>query len=155
MKKAVDGGSPTGAYSPGVVAEGRFLYVSGQGPLEDGVYVPQTIEQETALTLRNLKRILAEGGASLADVVRCGVFLRAIDDFPGMDAAYREAFADAAAAGAALPARTTAGGHELAFGIKVEIDCVAVLACGEAPGRGLEELAQGAPSSGTGEPDGR
>lgn len=127
MKKAVDGGSPTGAYSPGVIAEGRFLYVSGQGPLEDGVYVPGTIEQETALTLRNLERILAEGGASLADVVRCGVFLRAIDDFPGMDAAYREAFAAAAASGAALPARTTAGGHELAFGIKVEIDCVAVL----------------------------
>jgi 2-iminobutanoate/2-iminopropanoate deaminase len=155
VKKAVDGGSPTGAYSPGVIAEGRFLYVSGQGPLEDGVYVPGTIEQETALTLRNLERILVEGGASLADVVRCGVFLRAIDDFPGMDAAYREAFASAAESGAALPARTTAGGHELAFGIKVEIDCIAVLACGEGPGRGLEELAQGAPSSGARELDER
>lgn len=126
MKKAVDGGSPTGAYSPGVIAEGRFLYVSGQGPLEDGVYVPGTIEQETALTLRNLERILAEGGASLADVVRCGVFLRAIDDFAGMDAAYRAAFG-AGGGDRVLPARTTAGGHELAFGIKVEIDCVAVL----------------------------
>lgn len=151
MKKAVDGGSPTGAYSPGVIAEGRFLYVSGQGPLEDGVYTPGTIEEETALTLRNLERILAEAGASLADVVRCGVFLRAIDDFAGMDAAYRAAFADAAQAGAPLPARTTAGGHELAFGIKVEIDCVAVLACGEGPGPALEELARGARSSGSGD----
>jgi len=127
VKKAVDGGSPTGAYSPGVIAEGRFLHVSGQGPLEDGVYVPGTIEEETALTLRNLARVLEVGGASMADVVRCGVFLRRIDDFAGMDAAYREAFADAAANGAALPARTTVGGQELAFGIKVEIDCIAVL----------------------------
>lgn len=135
MKRAVDGGSPTGAYSPGVVAEGRFLHVSGQGPLEDGAYVPGTIEQETELTLRNLERILVEGGASMADVVRCGVFLRSIDDFPGMDAAYRAAFADAAAAGAPLPARTTVGGQELAFGIKVEIDCVAVLPSSSEDGR--------------------
>ncbi|MBB4660880.1 Rid family hydrolase [Conexibacter arvalis] len=127
MKKAVEGGAPTGAYSPGIVAEGRFLHVSGQGPLDDGAYVPGTIEEETALTLRNLRRILEAGGASMADVVRCGIFLRSIDDFPGMDAAYREAFADATAAGAPLPARTTVGGQELAFGIKVEIDCLAVL----------------------------
>lgn len=123
MKQAVDGGSPTGAYSPGVIAEGRFVHVSGQGPLADGAYAPGTIEQETALTLRNLEAILVAAGASLADVVKCGVFLRAIDDFAGMDAAYREAFAGAEV----LPARTTVGGQELAFGIKVEIDCVAVL----------------------------
>ncbi|MDW5592857.1 RidA family protein [Conexibacter stalactiti] len=123
MKQAVDGGSPTGAYSPGVIAEGRFVHVSGQGPLADGAYRPGTIEQETALTLRNLEAILVAAGASLADVVKCGVFLRAIDDFAGMDAAYRAAFAGAEV----LPARTTVGGQELAFGIKVEIDAVAVL----------------------------
>lgn len=124
MKRAVDGGSRTGAYSPGVIAEGRFVYVSGQGPLADGEYVPGTIEEETARTLANLEAILTQAGASLADVVKCGVFLGALDDFPGMDAAYRAAFA---AAGDVLPARTTVGGQELAFGIKVEIDCVAVL----------------------------
>lgn len=124
MKRSVDGGSRTGAYSPGVIAEGRFVYVSGQGPLADGVYVPGTIEEETARTLANLEAILAQAGASLADVVKCGVFLGALDDFAGMDAAYREAFS---AAGDVLPARTTVGGQELAFGIKVEIDCVAVL----------------------------
>lgn len=125
MKQAVDGGSPTGAYSPAVIAEGRFVHVSGQGPLADGVYRPGTIEQETELTLRNLEAVLAGAGASLADVVKCGVFLAAIDDFAGMDAAYREAFARAG--DAPLPARTTVGGQELAFGIKVEIDAIAVL----------------------------
>lgn len=123
MKQAVAGGSPTGAYSPGVIAEGRFVYVSGQGPVTDGSYVPGTIEQETELTLRNMERILAEAGASLADVVKCGVFLTEIGDFDGMDAAYRAAFDGASV----LPARTTVGGQQLAFGIKVEIDCIAVL----------------------------
>jgi 2-iminobutanoate/2-iminopropanoate deaminase len=125
VKEPVTTGSPTGAYSPAIIAEGRFVYVSGQGPLEDGVYVPGSIEDETALTLRNIERILHAAGASLADVVRCGVFLADLEDFAGMDAAYRAAFG--AAPDAPLPARTTVGGSQLAFGIKVEIDCVAVL----------------------------
>jgi 2-iminobutanoate/2-iminopropanoate deaminase len=108
-----------------VIAEGRFVHVSGQGPLADGAYAPGTIEQETELTLRNLAAVLERAGATLADVVKCGVFLAEIDDFAGMDAAYRAAFA--AAGDGPLPARTTVGGQQLAFGIKVEIDCVAVL----------------------------
>jgi enamine deaminase RidA (YjgF/YER057c/UK114 family) len=31
-KYAVDGGQSGGAYSPGIVAGGCFVYVSGQGP---------------------------------------------------------------------------------------------------------------------------
>jgi enamine deaminase RidA (YjgF/YER057c/UK114 family) len=30
---AVGGSRPSGAYSPGIIAEGRFVYVSGQAPL--------------------------------------------------------------------------------------------------------------------------
>jgi 2-iminobutanoate/2-iminopropanoate deaminase len=118
-KRAVSGTTPAGAYSPGVIAEGRFVYVSGQGPQRDGELVIGTIEEETALVLENLATVLAEAGATLADVVRCGVFLADLDDFRAMNEVYGRTFPEP------HPARTTVGAH--LPGIKVEIDCVAVL----------------------------
>jgi 2-iminobutanoate/2-iminopropanoate deaminase len=119
VKQPVSGPTPAGAYSPGVIAEGRFLYVSGQGPFRDGAVVAGSIEEETELTLENLTTVLRSAGASLENVVRCGVFLADFGDFEAMNAVYERTFP------APLPARTTVGA-ELA-GIKVEIDCVAVM----------------------------
>ena len=118
-KRAVGGSSPGGAYSPGIVAEGRFVYVSGQGPTRDGVIVGETTGEQTKIVLDNLAAVLAEAGAGLADVVRCGVFLADISDFDEMNAVYAEVFPEP------LPARTTVGAS--LTGIRVEIDCVAVL----------------------------
>ena len=118
-KQPVAGSRPAGAYSPGIIAEGRFLYVSGQGPLRDGVVVGETTGEQTRIALENLGAVLAAAGAGPADVVRCGVFLADMADFAEMNRAYAEFFADP------LPARTTVGAALAGF--KVEIDCVAVL----------------------------
>ena len=118
-KRAVGGTQPVGAYSPGIVAEGRFAYVSGQGPLRNGVVSGDTIQEQTRVALGNIAAVLASAGASLADVVRCGVFLADMADFRGMNDVYAEFFPDP------LPARTTVGAT--LPGILVEIDCVAVL----------------------------
>jgi 2-iminobutanoate/2-iminopropanoate deaminase len=118
-KQAVGGSQPAGAYSPGIIAEGRFLYVSGQAPLRDGVVVGDTIEEQTRVALANLTAVLESAGASLADVVRCGVFLADMDDFGAMNEVYSETFPRP------LPARTTVGAALAGF--LVEIDCVAVL----------------------------
>jgi 2-iminobutanoate/2-iminopropanoate deaminase len=120
MKQPVQGTQPSGAYSPGIIAEGRFLYVSGQGPLRDGETVLGTIEDETRLTLENVGKVLEAAGASYADVVRVGVFITDPDFFDPMNAVYREIFPEP------LPARTTVV-TGLVGGIKVEIDCVARL----------------------------
>jgi 2-iminobutanoate/2-iminopropanoate deaminase len=120
-KTPVQGTTPAGAYSPGIIAEGRFLYVSGQGPLIDGNYQPAAIEEETRLTLENVGRILASAGAGWSDVVRCGVFLADINDFGAMNGVYATFFPDP------KPARTTVQVAALPGGIKVEIDCVVVL----------------------------
>ena len=119
MKQAVQGTTPAAAYSPGMIAEGRFVFVSGQASLRDGTVVSGTVEEETRLALANLGAVLAEAGAGLEDVVRVGVFLADIDDFAAMNAVYAEIMP------APLPARTTVGAS--LPGIKVEIDCVAVL----------------------------
>jgi 2-iminobutanoate/2-iminopropanoate deaminase len=119
---AVGGSRPAGAYSPGIVAEGRFVYVSGQAPLRDGVVVGESVEEQTRVALENLVAVLAEAGAGVLDVVRCGVFLADMADFQAMNSVYTEFFPSP------LPTRTTVG-VSLA-GFLVEIDCVAVLPSG-------------------------
>ncbi len=101
MKQRVEGTTPGGAYSPGILAEGRFVYVSGQGPVRDGETVLSTIEEETRLTLENVGRVLAAAGLGFGDVVRCGVFITDPEFFGPMNAVYREFFPEP------LPARTT------------------------------------------------
>lgn len=118
-KQPVAGTQPAGAYSPGIIAEGRFLYVSGQAPLRDGVVVGETTGEQTRIALENVAAVLAAAGAGPADVVRCGVFLADMSDFGEMNAVYADFFPDP------LPARTTVGATLAGF--NVEIDCVAVL----------------------------
>jgi 2-iminobutanoate/2-iminopropanoate deaminase len=118
-KRAVTGTTPGGAYSPGIVAAGRFVYVSGQGPTRDGVVVGETAGEQTKIVLDNVATVLAAAGATVADVVKCNVYLANIADFDEMNAVYGQVFPPP------LPARTTVGAA--LRGILVEIDCVAVL----------------------------
>jgi 2-iminobutanoate/2-iminopropanoate deaminase len=119
VREVVGGAHSDGPYSPGIVAEGRFLFVSGQGALQDGEIIAGTIEEETRLTLENVGRILEQAGASFDDVVRVGIFLADLTEFEPMNAVYESFFA------VPRPARTTVGAALM--GIKVEIDCVARL----------------------------
>jgi len=118
LKTAVTGSEPSGSYSPGVLAEGRYLFVSGQGPLRGDEVIGDDIATQTRATLENVRAVVESAGLTMADVVRCGVFLADLDDFDRMDEVYREYFPEP------LPARTTVGAGLL--GILVEIDCVAV-----------------------------
>jgi len=112
---------PRGPYSPAVRA-GGFIYVSGQVPIDPVTNTPVTgdVKAETRQVLTNVRRILEGCGASLADVVKCCVFLADVKDFAAMNEVYTEFF------GAAKPARTTIGVAALPLpGAKVEIDAVA------------------------------
>lgn len=111
--------APRGPYSPAVRA-GDFIFVSGQLAVdpETNQYVPADIQQETRMTLNNIKRILEGAGASIADAVRVGVFLADGTEFAKMNEVYAEFFGDA------KPARTTIV-CSFASDIRVEIDCVA------------------------------
>jgi 2-iminobutanoate/2-iminopropanoate deaminase len=119
MRKAVTGTTPAGPYSPGIVVDERLVFVSGQGPVRDGETIRSTIEEETRIVLDNVRTVLEAAGARIEDAVRCGVFLADLADFEAMNAVYAEFFGDPP------PARTTIGA--LLPGIKVEIDCIAVL----------------------------
>jgi 2-iminobutanoate/2-iminopropanoate deaminase len=111
---------PRGPYSPAVRA-GDFIYVSGQGPIDTASnrFSYGDIQHETRLVLTNIRTILSACGASMSDVVRCGVFLSNGQDFAAMNEVYAEFF------GNAKPARTTVETKFADPKMKVEIDCVA------------------------------
>jgi 2-iminobutanoate/2-iminopropanoate deaminase len=122
MRKSVfpdNAPKPAGPYSPAVIA-GDFIYVSGQGPTDPatGKYVMDSVQAETRQVLNNIKTILAAAGATMADIVKCNVYLADRKDFAEMNAAYREFFPTDP------PARTTVQAHP-PVEIRVEIDCVA------------------------------
>ncbi len=111
--------TPRGPYSPAVRA-GGFIYVAGQVSVDPETDKLSTgdIQHETRLVIGNIRRILEGCGASLADVVRVGVYMADGSEFAQMNEVYAEFFGDA------KPARTTIV-CGFAADIKVEIDCVA------------------------------
>lgn len=119
MREALAGATGIGPFSQAIVAEGRFVFVAGQGPLRDGVYVPGPIEDEARLTLENIGRLLAAAGSGFEHVVRCGVWLSDLGDLAGMNAVYESFFP------APRPARATVRA-DLIVGT-IEIDCIAVV----------------------------
>jgi 2-iminobutanoate/2-iminopropanoate deaminase len=119
VREAIVGTTVRGPYSPAVVAEGRFVFVAGQGPLTNGQYVPGSIEEETTLTLENLGAVLEQAGSSFEHVVRCGVWLTSTDDFAAMNRVYETFFP------VPRPARATVRA-DLIVGT-VEIDCIALV----------------------------
>jgi 2-iminobutanoate/2-iminopropanoate deaminase len=119
-REALTGSAPAGPYSPGIVAEGRFVYVAGQVGARDGVPVDGGIEEQTRAALDNVLAILANAGSAPEHVVRCGVFLQDLADFGAMNAVYETYFPDP------RPARTTVQAG-LPGSFVVEIDCIALV----------------------------
>ncbi len=114
-------GFETGAYSD-AVAVGGFLFVSGQASVifETSEFMRGSIEEETTLTLNNIKSIIEAAGATMDDVVKCTAHLADINDFDRYNTVYATYFTGI------KPARTTVQ-SVLAEGLKVEIDCIVKL----------------------------
>ena len=84
---------PLGSYSQGVASAG-LLFVSGQVPVDPATKaVPRTLPTRCAGRSTTCPPSRRRQGR-LADAVRIGVFLANLDDFPKMDAVYREYFED-------------------------------------------------------------
>ena len=107
----------TRAYSP-ALKFGDFVMVAGQAPIStEGKIVNGTIEEETRLTMNNVKKLIETAGATMDQVVQCNCFLSSLADFDAFDATFREFF------GEHLPCRTTVGAELLGF--KVEVNATA------------------------------
>jgi 2-iminobutanoate/2-iminopropanoate deaminase len=114
--------APRGPYSPAVRA-GDFIFVSGQVPVDPATQqlISADIATETRQVLNNIQQILQGCGCTMADVVKCGVYLGESGDFAAMNAVYAEFFGDA------KPARATVVTGFAVPGVRVEIEAIAYM----------------------------
>lgn len=112
---------PKGPYTPAIVASGRMLYVSGQGPVDPDTqeFVLDSFQVQARLTLRNVQAVVEAGGGSLADAVKVTVYLRDMDNFGELNTIYAEFFPEP------RPARTTCQSDLPGF--EIEVDAIVVL----------------------------
>jgi 2-iminobutanoate/2-iminopropanoate deaminase len=111
-----------GPYSQ-AVRTGDLLFCSGQIPLEPttGELVKDDIEGQTRRCLTNLSAVAEAAGGSLANAVRCTVYLTDMNDFARVNEVYGEFFGDEP------PARVAIQAAALPRGADVEIDAVVAL----------------------------
>src|ERR671916_2549899 len=84
-----------GPYSQGMRV-GDLLFCSGQVPLDpsSGELVKEDIEGQARRCLDNLSAVAEAAGASLADAVRCTVYLTDMGDFARVNEVYAEFFGE-------------------------------------------------------------
>ena len=105
-------------FSPATRA-GDFVFISGQVPVdENGEVVLGGIEAQTRQVFKNIEKVLALAGCTLADVCKVGVWLDDARDFGSFNRVYMECF------GEHRPARSTVQSR-LMIDAKVEIDVTA------------------------------
>ena len=110
--------NPNLPFHPAVRA-GDYIFVSGQVAKDaNGNMVCGSIEEETAGTIESIKRILAEEGATLADVVRVTTYLEDTRDFGRYNKVFAEHFKEAVLARTTVQARAV-------INTKIEMDAIA------------------------------
>jgi 2-iminobutanoate/2-iminopropanoate deaminase len=117
-----DAPEAVGPYSQ-AVRHGDLLFCSGQIPLDPstGELVKLDASGQARRCLENLEAVCRAAGASLADAVRCTVYLTDMADFARVNDVYAEFFGDEP------PARVAIQAAGLPRGADVEIDAIVAL----------------------------
>jgi 2-iminobutanoate/2-iminopropanoate deaminase len=104
------------------IRTGDLVFVSGQASvdLKTGEIICGTFAEEFERSVENLRTILEAAGATLADVVKVGCYVRRDEDLAEYNRLYRNVFPTP------FPARTTIT-NCLPPQLLFEIDCVALV----------------------------
>lgn len=124
MKTEIKTSKAPGAIGPysQAVRTGNLIFVSGQLPIDAATgEMPSDIKAQTRESIKNIKAILAEAGATLDNVVKTTVFLADMEYFAPMNEVYAEEFK------AVFPARCAFAVKELPKKALVEIEVIAAL----------------------------
>ena len=112
---------PQGGYSQGIQA-GDLIFVAGQvgvdahgKPTGDAGMAAQTRQ-----TIANIVAVLAEAGATLADVVSATVYVKDLSEYKVFDRVWQECF------GGHKPARATVKAELVHPALLIEIQAIAV-----------------------------
>jgi 2-iminobutanoate/2-iminopropanoate deaminase len=112
-----------GPYSQ-AIRTGSLLFCSGQIPLDPstGEIVKSDVEGQAQRCLENLAAVCEAAGTSLAQAVRCTVYLTDMGDFARVNEVYGSFFG-----GDDPPARVAIGVAALPKGADVEVDAIVAL----------------------------
>lgn len=110
-----------GPYSQAIEANGT-LYISGQIPFDPQTMtcVSEDVSAQTDQCLKNIQAILTEAGYSLENVVKCGIFIKNMDDFTRINDVYGTYFSTH------KPARACVEVARLPRDVLIEIEAIAV-----------------------------
>ncbi len=110
-----------GPYSQAIVANG-MIYISGQLPVNPVTgEVSQDVKEQTKQSMENIKAILETAGSDFSKVVRCGIFIKNMNDFAQINEVYGAYFSEP------FPARATVEVARLPKDVLVEIDAIALI----------------------------
>ena len=106
--------------TPGIIV-GDIVYTSGQLGMSRDM-TDSTIQTQTKKAMENVKAVVEAGGSTMANVLKCTVFLTDVKDFGGMNSVYTTFFPKEP------PARSTVVVAALvSAAAKVEIECTAAV----------------------------
>lgn len=125
MKTVIKSASAPAAIGPysQAIRKGDTLYLSGQIGMvpATGELISADVREQTAQALANMKAVLAEAGATPADVCKVTVFITDMADFQAVNEVYAKTFT------ADPPARSCVAVAALPKGARVEVEATAVL----------------------------
>ena len=112
-------------FSQGLKVTGReLIFISGQLAVDErgAVVAPDDLEAQARYVFASIEKLLRQGGASLADVVKITAFVTTLDGYASYGKVRREVF------GERLPTSSTVQVTSLVTpGCVIEIEAVAVL----------------------------
>ncbi|MEP6824874.1 MAG: RidA family protein [Ramlibacter sp.] len=113
--------APGGHYSHASVASG-LVFISGQLPITPaGVkLVDAPFEDQARQVLANVQAALEAASSSIAQLVQVRVYVDSVENWPAFNAVYAQW------AGSARPSRAVVPTGPLHFGLKVEVEAVAL-----------------------------
>ncbi len=110
-----------GPYSQAIKV-GNMVFTSGQIPFTaQGELVSDDVQEQTRQSLNNIKAILEDAGTDMSKVVKCGIFLADMNDFPKVNEVYSSFFQEP------YPARSTVQVARLPKDVKIEIEAIALV----------------------------
>jgi len=111
--------SAIGPYSQ-AIQQGNMIFISGQLPIDvtTGKFAGEDIQSQTIQSLENIKNIIEEAGASMADIVKTTILLKDINDFAEVNKIYATYFK------APFPARATYEVSKLPLDALIEIESI-------------------------------
>jgi len=109
-----------GPYSQ-AVRHGGLLWLSGQIGLapETGQLAGDDLKSQAVQVMRNLSAVLAAAGAETSDIIKVGIYLTDMGDFPVLNQLYADWL------GEHRPARATVAVAALPLDARIEMDVIA------------------------------